>query len=150
MAGNELERTRTDLQVPEPGRPLVHMEEYPPGTRMYHGDRASILAMVKSGEVQAVGKFRQLPGGGYALPAVYVGKAARDPFYVRHRWPLVITGAVLMLLAGLAYAIMAVGPLVFFGGVFVAGLAVAIIVRVSRGGGRRSVTVTTTTKVRVR
>lgn len=148
MAGNELERTRTDLTVPG-RRPLVHMEEYPPGATMLHGDRADLMHMVRQGEVRAVGRMRQLPGGGYALPAVYVAKR-HVPFYIRHRKALVITGSVLVFLSALAYAVIAVGPLVFFGGVFVAALAVAIIVRVSRGGGGRSVTVTTTTKVRVR
>lgn len=117
--GDELARTRTDIQ-------------YPP---------------------QARGIYRKNPAQVVNVRPVYVSRAARPGFVVRHRIALVVTGSVLVLTSGLAYVIIAVGPAVFAFGVFLAALAVCILARISRGGGggrHVSVTTTTTTKVRVR
>ena len=131
---SELERTRTDLQVHR--RPEV----YPPGTRMLTGRREDLEAYVQENGARAVGRWVDAPGGVTTVPVVYVSKRARvrDPFIVRHRWPLVWAGSVLMVLALLAGLILWVGWAWFIGGTAAAAFLVATIVRYSRGGGGRT------------
>lgn len=116
--GEELARTRTDLQRP----------------------------------AQAVGVYHKRPAQVVTARPIYASRNARPSFIVRHRIGLVVTGSVLVFASGITWAVIAVGPLVFLFGVFLAALAIAFLTRISRGGGGRSVSVTTTTvtKVRVR
>jgi hypothetical protein len=126
------------------------MADFPPGTRMLIADRSDLDALLAQGEIRAVGKFRQLPGGRTGLPAVYVSRRAQ-PFHVRHRIALVVAGTLLLLAAGVAAVIAAVGMAWFVAGIILMAATVATLARYARGqGGHRSVSVTTTTKVNVR
>ena len=140
MPGKELEQTRR-----------YEVADFPPGTRMLLGDRRDLDAALAQPGIKAVGKFQPRSGGLTAVPVVYVSKRAQ-PFHIRYRWPLVISGSVLLLASGIAAIILTVGLGWFIGGVVVMALTIATLVRYSRGGGgrHRTVDVTTTTRVRVR
>jgi hypothetical protein len=136
--GRELERTR-----------VYQMSDFPPGTRMLQGDRRELDAYLATQPVRAVGRYHNLPGGGVQIPVVYVSRRAQ-PFYVRHRVALSVSGVVLTLAASIAWVIISVGVWWFLGGVAAAAFIIATIVRWSRGGGRTSVSVTTTTTTNVK
>ncbi len=116
---------------------------------MLVGDRRDLNEAIAAGEVRAVGKFNTMPGGSTSVPVVYVSKRAK-PFVERHSVALMVSGGVLLLAAGVAWIILAVGLGWFVFGTGVAALAVALLNRVSSGGGRAGVSVTTTTTVRVK
>ena len=102
------------------------------------------------GGIKAVGRFEPRSGGLTAVPVVYVSKRAQ-PFHVRYRWPLVISGGLLVLASVIGWAILSIGLWGFAGLVFAILAGIIILNRMASGGGRhRSVEVTTTTRVRVR
>ncbi len=126
---SELERTRTDL--------VVHVNgAYPPGTRMLQGSRADLEEHIRTEGARAVGRFRPLPGGGTAIPVVYVAKrTVGQSWPERHRVALLATGIPLVVLSGLALLVAWVGWAWFLGGLVAAAALVATLVRWSRGGG---------------
>jgi hypothetical protein len=117
---------------------------------MMVGDRRDLDAAIAGGQVRAVGKFNTGANGVASVPVVYVSQRAK-PFHERHRIALVVSGGVLLLAAGIAWIILAVGLGWFLASIGLAALAIALLNRVSRGGGTHvSVTTTTTTNVKVR
>jgi hypothetical protein len=139
MASRDLERTRR-----------YEVSDFPPGTRMLVGDRQDLDAAIAGGGVRAVGKFNPGANGVTSVPVVYVSQRAL-PFHERHRIALLVSGGVLLLASGIAWIILAVGLGWFLFGIGAAALAVALLARISRGGGgRTNVSVTTTTTVKVR
>lgn len=138
--GSDLERTRR-----------YEVSDFPPGTRMLMGNRRDLDEAIRERGMRPVGKFNVGANGVTTVPVVYVSKRAQ-PFYVRHRWPLIIGGGVLSLASGVAILIMTVGLPWFIAGVVLMAFTIATLARYSRGGGGRrvSVTTTTTTNVRVR
>jgi hypothetical protein len=139
MAGKDLARTRV-MYVGGP-------DEIQQGAPEMFSERA----MAERG-VQAIGRYRPVGNGEWAVPVVYVSKRAK-PWHERHRRAILITVPAATFVASLAGLILWVGWAWFIGGVAAAAVFVAMIVRMSRGGGGGrsvSVTTTTTTKVRVR
>jgi hypothetical protein len=137
MASKDLARTR----VMHRGGP----DEIQQGTPELFSEHA----MAERG-VKAIGRYRQVDNGEWAVPVVYVSKRAK-PWHERHRKAILISVPVVTFLASLAGLILWVGPAWFIGGMAAATVFVAMIVRMTRGGnGGRFVSVTTTTKVRVR
>lgn len=125
----------------------------PKNARMAVGQRSTIQEMINSGEVRAIGKYRDLGQGAVSIPVVYVSKRSK-PWYER-RWVHVVSivsGLLLLLTALATWAILAIGAGWFIAGVIAASIFVAWLARFSRGatGRGHSVDVTTSTRVRVR
>lgn len=134
------------------------VSDFPPGTRMMMGDRRDLDAALKEGRVRAVGKFNTGANGVTTVPVVYVAKRTVGQRWYQRRGvhiAEIVVGSVLFVAAGIAAIILTVGLAWFIVGVVAMAVAIATLVRYSRGGGgggRRgvSVTTTTTTNVRVR
>lgn len=139
MPGKDLERTRR-----------YEVGDFPPGTRMLIADRTDLDALLATGTIRAVGRYRELSGGKVGLPAVYVSKRA-TPFHVRHRIALIVAGSVLILAAGVSTVIVTVGLPWFAVGVVLMAFTIATLSRwANGGGGRHRMDVTVTTRVRTK
>ena len=136
--GSDLERTRR-----------YEVSDFPPGTRMLQGDRRDLDEAIARQGMRVVGRYNVGANGVTTVPVVYVSKRA-TPFHERHRIALMITGGLVLLAAGITWIILAVGLGWFLASIGLAALAIAFLNRVSRGGGRTNVSVTTTTTVKVR
>lgn len=145
MAGRDLERMSQTRIMPVSHRPDR-------AEAVFRGDRASVgAAALEAHGVRAVGAYRKVGPNEWTIPVVYVSQRAL-PWYGR-RWvhvTAITVGAILALGALVAWAIMAMGALGFGAAILASGATIAVLVRFSRGGGRRGVSVTTTTSVRVR
>lgn len=125
-------------------------QQLPATRRMLVGQRNDLDVMIREGHVRAVGKFTQGPAGMAAVPVVYVSKRAQ-PFVVRHRIALLVSGGVVLVVGGVVGVIAAIGLGWFMLAVAAMAFSIAILSRITNGGGKRAhVTVTTTTRVGVR
>lgn len=141
--GSELART---ARMPAPHRRPANL---PAGARMLQGQRRDLENHMRQSGAQAVGRWNTAPDGTTTIPVVYVSRRAQ-PWVVRHRKGLLWTGVPLVILSGLYALILWVGWAWFVGGIVLSVFAVGAAARLARGGGAHtSVSVTTTTTVRV-